>query len=704
MPNANAIKFYPQLDERDCGATCLRMVAEYYGVRTSMERLRELTGTDARGTDMAGLAAGAQALGFETLAAELPYDELTAGDLLPAILHWDRDHFLVASEATFSEVTLLDPAEGKRTMSRDEFESHRYGPGRSRAALILRPGNGEAAVANVDDNSEENSLEIPSIPAGVLACAVLLLGAAAFGLGVLRTVVQQAVDLQFREAWLMHLGSLLLATAGVALASYLLRRQSIAYASDRGEREVALIVEHVRVRSRDMRRAVNPDAYLELLADSDALRTWRAYNLSSVLAGIAFVVAALGYLLAIDLVWGVCLLACLAMIALVGSQVYKFGRRNRSLAREAQRKQREALHEFAHVMPSVAYIDGGEHLSGRLAERNERAEAAFHRIAAEYSAERQLVRVVMILSLVSLLAFGLYRLGYSGLQVADFMVGVMLVLITMLPLMSVCAGLVRWRQTRTGRLRLAELGLPGSALDRERQRMPQQITLTWDGRDGLPQQVTFPAQARLALTGSDQAAREAILLALMGRDNKLNARMYFDGDMDEQRDLSELGSFSVVTPDSTVASGSLASNIAMAERPDPKAVAAAATLVGLSTEDAPRGLYTLVGFAGDGIDEATAARTLLARAVYKGVDVLVIDRATDVLDAYSEGLVMDEILNWAHNRLLVVNATRINAAYGCDLILRLEAGEVESLGSHDELVRQRGAYYHEVLAAQRQIA
>jgi len=93
--------YYPQLDERDCGATCLRMVTEHYGMPLKMERLREVSGTTERGADLAGLESGAQILGFDTLAAEIPYDQLIQGDLLPIILHWDRDHFIVVTEASF---------------------------------------------------------------------------------------------------------------------------------------------------------------------------------------------------------------------------------------------------------------------------------------------------------------------------------------------------------------------------------------------------------------------------------------------------------------------------------------------------------------------------------------------------------------------------------------------------------------------------
>ncbi len=691
--------YYPQLEERDCGATCLRMVAEHYGRDVSMEQLRELTDTDARGTDLGGIERGAQHLSFETLAAEIPFDELAAGDLLPVILHWDRDHFVVVVEADFAKVKVHDPAVGVRELTRDDFESHRYGPGRSRAGLILRPQPGQAS------EPEQRALLPPAAPVaaapyGFILSGIVFSAMLALALGILYVALVQAIDLQFREGWLQHLGALLLAAAGLALASLVLRRQAIAYASRRGQMEVERIVEHIRVRTADIRRPINAETYLTLLQDSDQLRVWRAYAMATVVSGAAVLICILVYMAYLDWVWALSLLGSLLLIWAIGSAVYRYGQRNQEAAREAQLKQREAVYEYAHILPDVTTIDSNQYLDSRLVERNERAEAAFHRIAAEYSAERQLVRVAMLLSVVALTVVGFYRLGYSGLQLGELTFGYFLIVAAMMPLLPMCSASVKWKKLQASRLRLADLGEPGLILDKPRGPKPRQITLTWDARNGAPQQVSFPSNCRVALVGSDHVARDAVVAGMLGRDNVFNAKMYIEDDLDEQVDVTVLGKVSHITPQTAVASGSLATNIALTQRPDERAVANAARVAGIAEDAPPRGLHTLVGFDGEGIEQETVTRTLIARAVYAGVDALLLDRATQSLDDYEEGLLMDRLIPWCEGRLLVVNPTRVNAAYGCDLLIHVEEGEIDAVGSHESLIRERGAYYYEVIAAQ----
>jgi ATP-binding cassette subfamily B protein len=58
---------YKQPDEMDCGATCLRMVAKYYGKTFSITDLRQATQTNREGINLQGLADAAEKIGFRTL-------------------------------------------------------------------------------------------------------------------------------------------------------------------------------------------------------------------------------------------------------------------------------------------------------------------------------------------------------------------------------------------------------------------------------------------------------------------------------------------------------------------------------------------------------------------------------------------------------------------------------------------------------------
>ncbi len=675
------------------------MVVEHFGVVASMERLREVTDTTERGADMGGLEKGAQILGFQTLAAELPYDELLQGDLLPAILHWDRDHFIVVTKASYANISIHDPAQGKRTMSRDDFEAHRYGPGRSRAGLIIRPTQAtETQVADAKDSKEAST--IWTFPWQISLLGLFYAGATAFGLYTLNEVLQQAIDLQFREGVWQHFGALLLATAGIILAAYLLRRQSISFASASGKTEVDRLTKHVEIRAADISRPIDGELYLKLVSDIDNIRVWYAYNLATLIVGVVTIVASIIFLIFTDLIWGLSLLAVEVLLILLGQYVFGLNRESREAAREAQLKQREALYEFARVLPDTHSLDGGKYLLERLQEKNEKAESAFLSISSEYSAERQLIRVLMLVSAISLITFGLYQLGYAGLQVGELLFGIILIALTMVPYMSISTVLLKWYRLQAARLRVNDLGEPGVIIANSLPKKPETLTIVWDGQSGKEQRVTFPGACRIALVGTDKQTREDIIAGLLGRRNDRNVRLFFDGNFDEVRTLTDYGKLSALDRNSLIASGSIASNIAMVDRPDIDAVKVAAELVGIPHDAPPRGLYSLVGFEGEGVSREMASRTLIARAVYSGVDALVLNGVTNNLEAYDEGLLMDNLLPWCKGRLFIMNAERLNAAYGSDLILSIEATELDSVGSHEHLLSEKGTYFYQVNAAQ----
>src|SRR5689334_22730615 len=100
MPIKNLLKdmsfpLYKQLDTMDCGPACLRMVAKYHGKNISVRTLREKTQISKEGVNLLGISEAAEAIGLRTQAVKLTYDCLTKDAKLPAILHWNQNHFVV---------------------------------------------------------------------------------------------------------------------------------------------------------------------------------------------------------------------------------------------------------------------------------------------------------------------------------------------------------------------------------------------------------------------------------------------------------------------------------------------------------------------------------------------------------------------------------------------------------------------------------
>ncbi|MCE2962351.1 MAG: peptidase domain-containing ABC transporter [Chitinophagales bacterium] len=86
---------FKQLDAMDCGATCLRMVAKWYGKTFDGKFLRELSYTGREGVSLAGLSRAAESIGFKTLAVKVDIDTLVTDAPLPCVLHWNQNHFVV---------------------------------------------------------------------------------------------------------------------------------------------------------------------------------------------------------------------------------------------------------------------------------------------------------------------------------------------------------------------------------------------------------------------------------------------------------------------------------------------------------------------------------------------------------------------------------------------------------------------------------
>jgi len=86
---------YRQLDQMDCGPTCLRMIAKHYGKHFSAQTLREKSFISREGVSMLGIAEAGESIGFKSVGVKITLDKLVLEVPLPCILHWGQNHFVV---------------------------------------------------------------------------------------------------------------------------------------------------------------------------------------------------------------------------------------------------------------------------------------------------------------------------------------------------------------------------------------------------------------------------------------------------------------------------------------------------------------------------------------------------------------------------------------------------------------------------------
>ncbi len=107
----------------------------------------------------------------------------------------------------------------------------------------------------------------------------------------------------------------------------------------------------------------------------------------------------------------------------------------------------------------------------------------------------------------------------------------------------------------------------------------------------------------------------------------------------------------------------------------------------------PLGFATKIGRSGSGLSGGQRQRIFIARAVYKNPKYIFFDEATSALDANNERVIMENLDQFFKGRTVVVIAHRLSTVKNADQIIMLENGEIKEIGSHKELTAQRGAYF-----------
>ena len=95
-----------------------------------------------------------------------------------------------------------------------------------------------------------------------------------------------------------------------------------------------------------------------------------------------------------------------------------------------------------------------------------------------------------------------------------------------------------------------------------------------------------------------------------------------------------------------------------------------------------------------GLSTGQKQRLLIARSVYKNPNFLFFDEATSALDANNEKTIMEKLDVFFRNKTVLVIAHRLSTVKNAHQIVVLDKGKIVEVGNHQELIKQKGDYYH----------
>ena len=153
----NRFPFCRQLDSRQCGIASVAMISRFYGKKYSLRFLEGKCDLSREGISLKALHDLVQNLGFSSQAGRLTLSQLRECQL-PAILHWNQNHFVVLYRIKGDCFHIADPGKGLRRIRIGEF-AEKWLDGKDidndkGIALFLEPGENFGSIEDDASNPE----------------------------------------------------------------------------------------------------------------------------------------------------------------------------------------------------------------------------------------------------------------------------------------------------------------------------------------------------------------------------------------------------------------------------------------------------------------------------------------------------------------------------------------------------------------------
>lgn len=727
-----------QIDMMDCGSACLKMIAKYYGKYYSLQYLRDLSGNTREGVSLLGIGHAAEKIGLRSLSAKCTLEDILYKIPLPAIIHWNNNHFVVvhnakaagswkskntsSKEITKATIYVSDPAKGLVTYTSEEFTKYWVQVNNNNVnkgtILILQP-QADFKQRHANEKSERRktlqnflgyftpyknsflNLFIIMLLVTLMQAALPFISKAVIDVGI------QTHDLDFINIVLFaNVALIVCITLSNAVRDWILQhltsRVNIALISDYLIKLMKLPVtffenkmmgdilqranDHERIRSFIMNNSLNLIfSALTFLIFGIILLIYNTTIFYIFLVGsILYVLWILGFLqIRKKLDWEYFELTAKNQSYWVETVESITDIKINNYEKQKRWKWESIQARLYQVNMRVLTINNAQNLGGQFIDNLKNLFITFYCAKAVINGE---------------ITFGV-------MISTQFIIGMLNG-----PVVQFIQFIISFQFAQISFLRLNEIhqlpdededtGQNNIALPEKKDLIIKNVAFQYTQVSPLILRglhLTIPEGKVTAIVGDSGSGKSTLLKLLLRLYKPSYGEITIGGLNINNISLHQWREkCGAVMQDGKIFNDTILNNIVLdAEKMDYQRLRKAVETANIATEieSLPLGYQTKMGEQGRGLSGGQKQRILIARALYKDPDYLFFDEATNALDTINEQKIVKALDEVFKNKTVIVVAHRLSTIRKADQIVVMQSGMIVEMGNHDFLLERKGHYY-----------